>query len=85
MKKRITQIPFPGGSGQTPTGALQFEHDWPGLFIRGDDAISLYNSIRVIEQHLATDLDGTIWGPLLKLRNIADMIERDVIVRQGDD
>jgi hypothetical protein len=32
----ITRIPIEGSSGQTPTGAMQFENDWPGLFIRGD-------------------------------------------------
>jgi hypothetical protein len=35
---RITKIALPGGSGLTPTGAMEFENDWPGLFIRGDDA-----------------------------------------------
>jgi len=36
---RITNIPIPGSSGGTPTGALQFRDDWPGLFLRGDSAI----------------------------------------------
>ena len=44
---RITKIPFPGGSGLTPTGAMEFEKDWPGLFIRGDSAIPLANAIKV--------------------------------------
>jgi hypothetical protein len=37
-ERRITAIPIPGGSGSTPTGAMQFQDDWPGLFLRGDDA-----------------------------------------------
>ena len=35
---RRTQIPLPGSSGETPTGTMQFQRDWPGLFIREDDA-----------------------------------------------
>ena len=42
----ITQIPVAGSSGRVPTGALQFRDDWPGLFVRGDDAIGLMLSIR---------------------------------------
>lgn len=30
------------------TGAVQFNDDWPGLFIRGDNAYVLYVSIRYI-------------------------------------
>src|SRR5262245_33914942 len=41
MSKRVTQIPFPGNSGVTPTGAMQFQGDWPGVFIRGDHAFNL--------------------------------------------
>jgi len=38
---KILQIPMRGGSGEVRTGAIQFENDWPGLFIRGDNAIVL--------------------------------------------
>ena len=46
-ERRVTLIPVPGSSGQTPTGAMQFQDDWPGLFVRGNDAIML---LAVIEQ-----------------------------------
>ncbi len=82
MSKRITQIPFPGSSGQTPTGALQFQDDWPGLFVRGDTAISLHISIRALEQRLANHPDAVVTAALLKLKEIADIIEREVIVRK---
>jgi hypothetical protein len=35
-ERRLTQIPVPGSSGQAPAGAMQFQDDWPGLFVRGD-------------------------------------------------
>ena len=54
MPKHITQIPFPGGSGQVPTGAIQFENDWPGLFLREDSAIALRATILGLQQRLAS-------------------------------
>jgi len=80
MSNRITQIPFSGSSGQTPTGAMQFQDDWPGLFIRGDTAISLHVRIRGLQQRLADHPDVVVAAALIQLRQIADIIERDVIV-----
>ena len=81
MSKHITQIPFAGSSGTTPTGALQFQNDWPGLFLRGDAAIPLYWSIRSLELRLAGHPDMVVSSALLRLKTIADIIEKDVIVR----
>lgn len=38
---QITRIPLPDGSDRIETGAIQFNEDWPGLFIRGDEAFAL--------------------------------------------
>ena len=35
----IRKIPQPEG-GRVETGAVQFEGDWPGIFIRGDNALA---------------------------------------------
>ena len=79
-KSRPLQIPLPGGSGAAPTGAVQFQGDWPGLFIRGDTAIGMAFSIRQIQQRLANDPDPEIMVAVHVLRTIADTIERDVKV-----
>jgi hypothetical protein len=79
MPTHITKIPFRGGSGRTPTGAMQFEQDWPGLFIRGDDAIGLLNEFRLI-MNVALE-HGIRLGPFSKIESIAEIIERDVILR----
>ena len=78
---KILQIPMPGGSGQTPTGAIQFQNDWPGLFIRGDQAIDLLSNIRGLQVRLAGHPDGVVALALLQLGKIADIIQRDVIVK----
>jgi hypothetical protein len=76
----ITQIPVPGSSGETPTGAMQFRNDWPGLFIRGDDAISMLSELRRLDQVLRDQGQaGLPW----KLSEIVEIIERDVIARQS--
>lgn len=76
----MIKIPLPGGSGCAPTGAIQFQDDWPGLFIRGDQAIALLVRIRALEQRLSGHPDGVVAAALLELRKIANLIERDVVV-----
>lgn len=82
---KITQIALPASSGVTPTGAMQFKDDWPGLFIRGDEAISLMVNIRA----LCAEIEGTefatnlrVFPALVQLRGLADLIDQDVRMKQ---
>ena len=79
-KPKILQVPMPGSSGETPTGAIQFENDWPGLFIRGDQAVVLLFRIRGLQERLANHPDVAVAAALIELGKIADLIERDVVV-----
>jgi hypothetical protein len=81
---RVTEIPIAGGSSRVPTGALQFRGDWPGLFVRGDDAIGLVFGIRHLSERLAADTDPGVALAMSRLRRIADIIEHDVMVRRAD-
>ena len=83
-ESHITQFPVAGGSGRVPTGALQFRDDWPGLFLRGDDAICVMLSIRHLAERLAGSDDVVIASSLSRLNRIAEIIERDVVVRSLD-
>ncbi len=78
---RIQQIPLAGGSGRVPTGAVQFQDDWPGLFVRGDDAIGLLCAIRQLAERVERQADPAIASALCRLEHVADIIERDVRVR----
>ena len=71
------------------TGMMQFEGDWPGLFIRGDDAISLMASVRAVLEFAEKPLRSL--PPVLlvetatylsRLSELADLIDRDVVVKQ---
>ena len=83
MVGRITQIPLPGDSGRTPTGAMQFQDDWPGLFVRGDSAIPVLIAIRRLQTFLQNCEDLKVVSALSVLGSLADTIDRDVIVRKG--
>ena len=74
------RIPLPGGSGPAPTGAVQFEQDWPGLFIRGDEAIGIAFMIRTLVRKLSDTTDPEVALALVNLERYADLIERDVKV-----
>jgi hypothetical protein len=78
---RILQIPLPGGSGRIKTGAVQFQDDWPCLFVRGDDAIFLRSAIRRLQERLTSTQDVDVSDALMRLGAIADIIEQQVMVR----
>ena len=87
MPKRITQIPFPGSSGQTPTGAMQFQDDWPGLFVRGDVAIFLSWRLRyVLDVPRENGLEGEmrVLSAVPQIEQIIKIIEEDVRVRPDE-
>ena len=78
LRKDIRQIPVEGGSGRYSSGAVEFKNDWPGLFIRGDDCMSL---LTTLEKHRDQCKDKGIALPY----DIKDMIEciNDSIVVKG--
>jgi hypothetical protein len=84
MGARITQIPLPGGSGLTPTGAMQFQDDWPGLFLRGDSAIHIMIAARSLQTFLRDCQDIQAVSALSVFGALAETIDHDVIVRHED-
>lgn len=75
-------IPYHGkvGSGNIPTGGIKIGPDWPGLFIRGDDAIELMKFldwIKLNQQDPAFRIITTSIG------HYADLIRNDVIGERG--
>ena len=76
----ITKIPIRGGSGEAPTGAMQFEGDWPGIFIRGDEAGSLLMEIDAL---LAFAREKKAPVITRTLRQVRDIIANDVIIKNA--
>ena len=77
----MLHIQLPGGSGRATDGAIRFQDDWPGLFLRGDTAIVVSLAIRNLQRALAENQDVIVASSLGKLSVIADLIERDVRVK----
>jgi hypothetical protein len=80
---QVTRASAPDGLRRVETGAVQFGEDWPGLFIRGDEAIAIVFSIRHLKERVAGNDDILDHWDLVRLTRIGDMIERDVIVRRA--
>jgi hypothetical protein len=64
----IRKLPFPTGD-RMETGPLQIGEDWPGIFIRGDEAIGL--ALR-IDFHLAAHPNCEIYKILDSLADLLD-------------
>lgn len=63
------------------TGAVQFGDDWPGYFIRGDNAFHIVLCIRQIEDIIAKhNLSIEAFLPLSGLTGLKDDIVRNTIV-----
>lgn len=56
----VRKINFPNNGGKSQpcdvprveTGAVQFGDDWPGYFIRGDNAMYISMQIEILNNHL---------------------------------
>lgn len=75
------------------SGAIQFvdshgQLDWPGLFIRGDDALSLVTAISEIAKQLHDQdptVDSKFWYQVYfkQLTDLANDISKNVVMRKG--
>jgi hypothetical protein len=80
VKQTSMKIKFPDHIAQYPgplrleTGAVQFGEDWPGVFIRGDDAIGMARDIRAARQGI---LDGRLPANqrIGRLEKLLDLLE----------
>jgi hypothetical protein len=75
FKTEVQRIPFPGSSGERPSGPMQFDDDWPGLFIRGDDCIRLVDDLERLQKR-GVELG---WA----LENLIEVVRNHVIIRES--
>lgn len=61
------------------TGVVQFEYDWPGIFIRGDNAIGFSCHLKAIETFLAAPnlgkLPGSVAMGAAMLKNLINLLD----------
>jgi hypothetical protein len=82
---RVAKLPAPQQLRRVETGAVQFGEDWPGLFIRGDEANAIMFSIRHLQERIAIPNNPLDRRDLSRLTRLADMIEQDVMIRRWTD
>lgn len=75
---KITRLVIAEGAPRVPTGAVQFSDDWPGLFVRGDNAFALLLELKQILETL--DAHEELNCPTYLVREIAQIIEQDVLL-----
>lgn len=76
--RNIRRLPAPDdGEGRVETGAVKFGDDWPGLFVRGDDAGPLFVAWQSVKARL-TPRPRAVEVVLDPLRRIMDIIRDDV-------
>jgi hypothetical protein len=83
VNNRILLLPPPPGLSRVETGAVQFGDDWPGLFLRGDNAHGLVVLIRQLTERLAEHPDPVVADLLARLTQWANLIDREVLVREA--
>lgn len=82
--KLSTQFHKDTDSNRVETGALQFNEDWPGIFVRGDNAFH-YN------MHLKAALNAAEKGLDLDfitksvLKSLVDLFDSCVVISHDDD
>jgi hypothetical protein len=76
----IQMLPAPLELPRVETGAVQFGDDWPGLFIRGDNALALMLNIRKLMTLLREHADPDMHDNLDLLGQYADLIDQEVRV-----
>lgn len=79
----VREIPYHTGGGgddgpnpRVETGAVRFGDDWPGLFIRGDDAFYVMQGVQQLIREYG---EPSVISPLYRLKCLAETIRRDVI------
>ncbi len=63
----------PGVNDRVESGAVQFGDDWPGLFLRGDDAFAMALDIKAISdwfESLPEDTKKNAFGVWVAVRNL---------------
>ena len=87
---KVQAVPYPNGEPRVESGAVQFgDRDWPGLFLRGDDAINIAMQIdsigaflNSIPDELKVEKGGVeLAMAYMQLKRIRDTIMTDVVVK----
>ena len=78
--RKITGPYYPSQNPRVETGAVQFGDDWPGLFVRGDNAMLVAAAIDAVLENVRPEAIREIGQYTVILSELAEMIRFNVIV-----
>ena len=76
--KMIKKITY-NEPNRVETGAVKFGEDWPGLFLRGDDAFALSMEIFKLEQYFLNNAPAKDHYLMHGLCEIKETIQNEVV------
>jgi hypothetical protein len=69
MTEPLQRVPAKPDGTRPETGPIQFGDDWPGIFIRGDNAMGYANLLEEAAKHVPQFDGGLIRGLVDTLRS----------------
>jgi len=69
-KEMVVHLPQLANGHRMETGPLQFGADWPGVFIRGDEALSYADML----QHIGSMLPPEYWAASSMLKALHSIL-----------
>lgn len=67
------EIALPEGENRIETGPIQFNDDWPGIFLRGDSAFHIANVLSQVHSGQKDALTD------IQLKNIIDLLRECIL------
>lgn len=80
-----TQFQRDTDSNRVETGALQFNDDWPGIFVRGDNAAFYAMQLRHVIRYVEQSADHIDFYALNSAKNLVDLLSSCVIIHSEDE
>lgn len=71
MPDQVQKVPMPDGWTRPETGPMQFGDDWPGVFIRGDNALayslSAGRAVEALRQNPNYQIEAAMLAGLMRV------------------
>lgn len=82
--KLSTQFVRDTDTNRVETGALQFNEDWPGIYIRGDNAAFYAMQLRHLIRYVEKNADHIDFYALNTAKSLVDLLSSCVIINPED-
>lgn len=85
LSQLSTQFSRDMDTERVETGALQFNDDWPGIYLRGDNAAFYAMQLRHLIWYVEKNADHIDFYALNTAKNLVDLLSSCVIIHSEDE